>query len=62
MGTTPESTSAKFIVWEGDTYRIDLDAPPGSRVMVKEGDKFVSKPGLGKLGATILFEGRRIAA
>ena len=49
--------SAKLYNWEGDVYRIDLEAPAGSRVLVKEGDTFVSKLDLGKLGATIEFEG-----
>jgi len=49
--------ASKLYKWEGDIYRVDLEAPAGSRVLVKEGDTFVSKPDLGKLGATILFEG-----
>ncbi len=49
--------SSKLYKWEGDTYRVDLDAPSGSRVLIKEGEDFVSKPDLGKLGATILFDG-----
>ncbi|MDD4477175.1 MAG: hypothetical protein PHY40_03395 [Patescibacteria group bacterium] len=48
---------SKIFTWEGSEYKIDLDAPAGERVLVKEGETFVSKPNLGKLGATILFEG-----
>ena len=47
--------------WEGKIYQVDLDAPVGSRVLVKEGNSFVSRPDIGKLGATILFEGEPIA-
>lgn len=45
----------KFIKWEGDIYCVDIDSVPA--VLVKEGNTFVSKPDLGKLCATILFEG-----
>jgi hypothetical protein len=47
----------KIFTWEGSEYKVDLDAPAGERVLVKEGDKFVSKPDLGKLAATLEFEG-----
>lgn len=51
---------SKIFTWEGSEYKIDLNASAGERVLIKEGDNFVSKPGLGKLGATILFEGTRV--
>ena len=47
----------KLYRWDGDIYRIDLTAPPGERVLIKEGNKFVAKPGIGTFGATIEFEG-----
>ena len=53
--------SNKLYEWEGAIYQVDLDAPAGSRVLVKEGDTFLSKSELGKLGVTILFEGMPIS-
>jgi hypothetical protein len=55
------SNSPRLYIWEGDTYRIDNTAPAGSRVLVKVGDDFVSKPSLGILATTIEFEGRRVS-
>ena len=52
--------SGKLYNWEGEIYKVDLDAPAGERVLVKEGNAFVSKPDIGKLGATILFKGTPI--
>ncbi len=52
--------SGSIYIWEGDTYRLDIDAPSGSRVMVKENGVFVSKPGFGILGTTISFEGEKL--
>lgn len=48
---------SKLYKWGGEVYRVDLDAPAGERVLVKEGDNFISKPDLGRLGISILFEG-----
>ena len=48
-------------IWEGETYRVDLDAPPGSSgVLVKRCEEFVEEPELGKLFASIVYEGERV--
>jgi hypothetical protein len=52
-----DSLRKSRVIWEGDEYLVDFDAKPGSRVLVKEHGKFVSKPGIGILGATLMYEG-----
>lgn len=51
--------SSGFIVWEGVTYRIDRIAGDGFDVLVLKGGTWV--PASGKLGATILFEGKEVS-
>jgi hypothetical protein len=44
--------------WKGETYRVDAEAPSGDPgLRVKRGDEFVGEPGLGKLFASIVYEG-----
>ena len=57
---TKEVKSAQFYEWEGEIYKIDLDAPANLRILVKEGDKFISKPNIGKLATDIEFYGMPI--
>lgn len=52
MGTV---LSSKFIVWEGDTYRVDDIPDDGFKLFVLKGGVWV--PASGKLLATVEFEG-----
>lgn len=51
---------ARTYNWEGDTYVVDFDAAPGLRFLRKEGGRFVPRPELGKLAATVLYEGEQV--
>lgn len=50
-------SETRTIIWEGNTYRINIDAPSGKMVLIKEGNKFVSRPGLDNLLIYIDFWG-----
>lgn len=48
--------------WKEDIYKIDLDAPAESRVLVKRGGSFIPEPNLSELCATILSDGKLVSA
>lgn len=48
--------------WKENIYKIDLDAPAESRVLIMEGNSFIPKPKLSELCATILSGGKLISA
>jgi len=48
--------SSRFIVWEGDTYRLDRISGDGIELFILKSGKFV--PISSKLTATVLFEGK----
>ncbi|MEI8230591.1 MAG: HD domain-containing protein [Candidatus Peregrinibacteria bacterium] len=53
--------SSKLYRWEGEVFRIDDSAPAGARVLVRDSSGvFITRPSIGKLAATIEFEGTRL--